>query len=59
MLPRRSPQRPRLESGIALRDPDPRPADAESDEPISAEDDERRRAYAAWLARFDRDHAAA
>ena len=58
MLPRRT-HRPRLESGIDLREPDPRPVDAEGDEPLSPEDAERRRAYAAWLARFERDHAAA
>lgn len=60
MLPRRSPHRPRLESGIELRDPAPRAAvDDGSDEPVSPEDENRRRAYAEWLARFESRTAAA
>ncbi len=57
MLPRRT-HRPRLESGIELREPEADPR-VEIDEPLSPEEDERRRAYAEWLARFERGHAAA
>lgn len=66
MLPRRSTHRARLESGIDLRSSsEPRPTDAELEEALSLspeespEDEQRRRAYAAWLARFERRHAAA
>lgn len=58
MLPRRSPHRPRLESGIELRDADARSVVAEADESLSPEEAERRRAYAEWLARFE-SHSAA
>lgn len=58
MLPRRSPHRARLESGIELRDPAPR-ADADGDEPLSPEEEERRRAYAEWLSRFGAGKTAA
>jgi len=59
MLPCRNPHRPRLESGIELREPAPRAIDAGSDEPLSPEDEERRRAYAEWLSRFESHNAAA
>ena len=59
MLPRRHPHRPRLESGIQLRDPAAHAADVESDEAPSPEDEKRRREYAAWLARFESGTAAA
>ena len=65
MLPRRDPQRPRLESGIDLREPRERSRvraveyDVEGDEPLSPEDEKRRRAYAEWLARFESPNAAA
>lgn len=59
MLPRRHPQRPRLESGIELREHAPRAVDVESDEPLSPEDEQRRREYAEWLARFEPGNAAA
>jgi hypothetical protein len=63
MLPRLRSQRVRLESSIRLRDGSesgPLPVDdAESDEPLSPEDEKRRRAYAEWLARFGSGNAAA
>jgi hypothetical protein len=62
MLPRLRPQRPRLESGTQLRDTGDVRARAvliESDEPLSPEDEKRRRAYAEWLARFESRNAAA
>jgi hypothetical protein len=61
MLPRLRSQRIRLESSIELRDAGdagPRAVDdAESDEPLSPEDEKRRRAYADWLASFDKTAA--
>jgi hypothetical protein len=60
MLPRLHPQRPRLESSIEVRDSGVvRVVDAESDEPLSPEDEKRRRAYAEWLARFESRNDAA
>jgi hypothetical protein len=62
MLPRLRPLCPDPESSIQLRaasDAGQRPFDAESDEPLSPEDEKRRRAYAAWLARFESRNAAA
>jgi hypothetical protein len=59
MLPRRIPHRPRLESGIELREPEPRAVDAESEEALPPEEEERRRAYAEWLSRFDSRKTAA
>jgi hypothetical protein len=59
MLPRPRSQRPRLESSIEPRDPSARTVSAESDEPLSPEDENRRRAYAEWLARFASRNAAA
>ncbi len=62
MLPRRSPHRARLESGIELRDAGdvaPRAVDPEVDEPVSPEEERRRRAYAEWLSRFDTRKTAA
>jgi hypothetical protein len=63
MLPRLRPQRPRLESGIQLRgavdadDAARLAVDVEGDEALSPEDEKRRRAYADWLARFDKTAA--
>jgi hypothetical protein len=60
MIPRLHPQPPRLESSIELRDTSdagPRVVDPPSDEPLSSEDEKRRRAYADWLARFDKTAA--
>jgi len=62
MLPRLRPQRPRLESSIELRDAGDAArlaVDVERDEPLSPEDEKRRRAYADWLARFESRNAAA
>ena len=60
MLPRLRPQRPRLESSIEVRDSVVvRAADAESDEPLSPDDEKRRRAFAEWLARFESRNDAA
>jgi len=64
MLPRLRPQRPRLESGIQLREAGDAArlavdvdVDVERDEPLSPEDEKRRRAYADWLARFEKTAA--
>jgi hypothetical protein len=59
MLPPRDRQRPRLHSGVELRDPDARADGVDADEAISPEDERRRRAYAEWLAGFESRHAAA
>lgn len=59
MLPRRSLHRPRLESGIELRDPAARAEEDGADEALSPEDEKHRRAYAEWLARFEPGPAAA
>jgi hypothetical protein len=64
MLPRLRSQRPRLESSTQLRDAGDADDFAqlavaiESDEPLSPEDEKGRRAYADWLARFDKKTAA-
>ena len=63
MLPRLRLQRPRLESGIELRDAGDDTARLavaiDGDEVLSPEDEKRRRAYAEWLARFESRNAAA
>jgi len=60
MLPSLRPQRSCLESSIELRDAGEsgsRAVDPESDEALSPEDEKRRRAYAEWLARFEKTAA--
>jgi hypothetical protein len=60
MLPRLRSQRPPFESSIQLRDADesgPVVIEVESDEPLSPEDEKGRRAYAEWLARFEKTAA--
>jgi len=60
MLPRLRLPRAPFESSIQLRDADesgPRAVHVESDEPLSPEDEKHRRAYAEWLARFDKTAA--
>ncbi len=65
MLPRLRSQRLRLESSVRLREAGDADeagqlaADVESEEPLSPEDEKRRRAYAEWLARFESRNAAA
>ena len=57
MLPRLRPQRPRLESSIEVRGVTHAAVGPESDERLSPEEEKRRRAYADWLARFDKTAA--
>jgi hypothetical protein len=59
MLPRVRSHRAAPESGIlpCAGDARQRAADVERDEPLSPEEERLRRAYAEWLARFDKTAA--